>query len=116
MFDIGFTELLMIGLVALIVIGPERLPGIARTAGRWVGRGQRMLSQVKADIDQEIRAEELQKILDKQQNSSSPIDEIIEETSAALRDAEGADRQRRNDAADSNSSPATPESNPKDHV
>jgi sec-independent protein translocase protein TatB len=62
MFDIGFTELLVIGLVALVVIGPERLPKVARTAGQWLGRLNRYVSQVKQDIDRDIKLEELRKM------------------------------------------------------
>lgn len=62
MFDIAFTELLVIGLVALIVIGPERLPKVARTAGQWLGRLNRYVSQVKQDIDRDIKLEELRKM------------------------------------------------------
>lgn len=61
MFDIGFTELLMIGVVALIVIGPERLPKVARTAGHLYGRMQRYVSSVKSDISQEIEIDELRR-------------------------------------------------------
>ncbi|MFN3545303.1 MAG: Sec-independent protein translocase protein TatB [Thiobacillus sp.] len=61
MFDIGFSELLLIGVVALIVIGPERLPKVARTAGHLFGRMQRYVSTVKADISREIELEELRK-------------------------------------------------------
>lgn len=59
MFDIGFFELCVIGIVALLVLGPDRLPQAARTAGMWVGRAKRMMSQVKRDIDDELRREEL---------------------------------------------------------
>ena len=59
MFDIGFFELCVIGVVALLVLGPERLPRAARTAGMWVGRAKRMIAQVKRDIDDELRQEEL---------------------------------------------------------
>lgn len=59
MFDVGFFELCIIGIVALLVIGPERLPRAARTAGLWIGRAKRMVSQVKSDIDDELRREEL---------------------------------------------------------
>ena len=79
MFDVGFLELLVVGVVALLVIGPERLPKLARTAGMWVGRGRRFVSSVKADIEQELKTEELNRILD-QQKSSNPLHEIIEET------------------------------------
>jgi sec-independent protein translocase protein TatB len=61
MFDIGFTELIVIGVVALIVIGPERLPRVARTAGHLYGRMQRYVSSVKSDISQEIHLDELRR-------------------------------------------------------
>jgi sec-independent protein translocase protein TatB len=61
MFDIGFTELLVIGVVALIVIGPERLPKVARTAGHLYGRMQRYVSSVKTDISREMQLDELRR-------------------------------------------------------
>src|SRR5438067_9959365 len=62
MFDIGFSELLVIGIVALIVIGPQKLPGVARTVGNLLGRLQRYVADVKADINREIELKELRKI------------------------------------------------------
>ena len=67
MFDMGFTEMMLIGIVALVVIGPERLPGVARTAGKYVGRLKRFMTSVKADVEQELRADELREILSQQQ-------------------------------------------------
>jgi sec-independent protein translocase protein TatB len=63
MFDIGFSELLLVMLVALLVIGPDKLPGLARNAGRWVSKAQAMLRSVKADIDRELASEDLKKSL-----------------------------------------------------
>lgn len=63
MFDIGFWELAIIGVVALLVIGPDKLPGVARTAGMWLGRTRRFVTQVKSDIDRELKQEELRKAL-----------------------------------------------------
>ena len=63
MFDIGFSELVMIGLVSLIVIGPERLPKVARLAGFWIGKSRTMMANVKAEIKQELHQEELRQIL-----------------------------------------------------
>jgi sec-independent protein translocase protein TatB len=83
MFDIGFWELLVIGVVALLVIGPERLPKVARTAGLWLGRARRFVSSVKADIDREIAAEELKKVLAKQAESSG-LHEILDETRKSI--------------------------------
>jgi sec-independent protein translocase protein TatB len=79
MFDVGFWELMVIAVVALIVIGPERLPGVARTAGLWVGRLRRFVAGVKADIEREVKAEELKRVMEEQAKSSG-IHEIIEET------------------------------------
>jgi sec-independent protein translocase protein TatB len=62
MFDIGFSELFVIGIVALIVIGPERLPKVARTAGHLFGRMQRYVNDVKADINREMELDELRKM------------------------------------------------------
>lgn len=64
MFDIGFWELAIIGVVGLLVIGPDKLPGVARTVGTWVGRTRRFVTQVKSDIDRELKQEELLKALD----------------------------------------------------
>ena len=62
MFDIGFSELVVIGVVALIVIGPERLPKVARTAGHLLGRFQRYAASVKSDISREMQMDELRKV------------------------------------------------------
>ena len=62
MFDVGFSEMVVIGLVALVVIGPERLPRVARTLGVLFGRMQRYVTQVKADINREIEASDLSKV------------------------------------------------------
>lgn len=62
MFDIGFSELMLIGIVALLVLGPERLPKVARTTGHLLGRLQRYVSDVKSDINREMQLEELKKL------------------------------------------------------
>lgn len=59
MFDIGFSELLLVGLIALLVLGPERLPTAARVTGLWLGRIKRGFNNIKADIEREIGADEL---------------------------------------------------------
>ena len=85
MFDFGFWEMLMIVLVALIVVGPERLPGLARTVGFWVGKAKRMVGDVKREIDQELAAENLKKTLG-EQNIMNDVYEVIEETKQAGED------------------------------
>lgn len=62
MFDVGFSELMVIAVVALIVIGPERLPKVARTAGHLLGRLQRYVGDVKSDINREMQLEDLKKL------------------------------------------------------
>ncbi len=62
MFDFGFSELLLIALVALVVVGPERLPKVARTAGHLLGRLQRYVGDVKSDIQREMQLEDLKKL------------------------------------------------------
>jgi len=77
MFDIGFSELLVIGLVALIVIGPERLPRVARTIGHLAGRLQRYVADVKADINREVELDELRKMKDSVQQAAAGIEESV---------------------------------------
>ncbi len=64
MFDVGFSELIVIGLVALVVIGPQRLPAVARTVGHLLGRLQRYVGDVKSDISREMQLDELKKLLE----------------------------------------------------
>ena len=85
MFDVGFFELLLVGLVALLVFGPERLPSLARTAGLWIGRARRFLGTVKADIEQELKAEELKRII-REQQLNNPLHDLIEDTEKSLSD------------------------------
>ena len=78
MFDIGFSELMVIGLVALIVIGPERLPRVARTIGHLAGRLQRYVADVKADINREVELDELRKMRDSVQQAASSIESTVQ--------------------------------------
>jgi len=61
MFGISFSELLLVGLVALLVLGPERLPGAARTAGLWIGRLKRSFNAIKQEVEREIGADEIRR-------------------------------------------------------
>ncbi len=80
MFDIAFSELLVIGLVALIVIGPERLPKLARTAGQWLGRLNRYVAQVKQDIDRDLKLEELRRLQQEMKETAQRYEILAEET------------------------------------
>ena len=77
MFDIGFSELVVIGVVALIVIGPERLPRVARTLGHLAGRLQRYVSDVKSDISREMELEDLRKMRDSMQQAASSFESSV---------------------------------------
>ena len=77
MFDIGFSELIVIGIVALVVVGPERLPKVARTAGLFLGRLQRYVADVKADIGREMQLEELKKLRAEVQESARDLERSL---------------------------------------
>lgn len=85
MFDLGFSELLIIGVVALIVIGPERLPKVARTVGTWMGRLNRYVADVKGDIDREMRLEELHKLQDEMKASAQKYQLMADETGREIK-------------------------------
>jgi len=66
MFDVGFWELCLVGLVCLLVIGPEKLPKAARVAGFWIGKTRNMVASVKSEIKEELQAEEMRQIIKEQ--------------------------------------------------
>ena len=84
MFDVGFQELTLISLIALIVVGPERLPRMARTLGLWMGKIRYYVGQVKSDIDREVRAQELKELLDKPARELDELKSVAEETKGTL--------------------------------
>lgn len=77
MFDIGFSEILVIAVVALVVIGPERLPGVARTLGHLFGRMQRYVNDVKADIQREIELDELKKFKQEVETTARSFEQSV---------------------------------------
>ena len=77
MFDMGFTEMMLIGIVALVVIGPERLPGVARTAGKYFTRLRNFMMNVRADVESELKADELREMLKKQQEELSSLKDVV---------------------------------------
>lgn len=85
MFEIGFWEMVMVGVVALVVVGPERLPGLARTTGLWIGKARRMFAEVKADVDRELRLEELKQSL-RQSADLNPLQEAADQVKAIQHD------------------------------
>ena len=103
MFDVGFSELVLIALLALIVLGPKRLPEVARTAGRWMAKIRRFVSDVKQDIDREMRDAELSELHQLKQE----LDEtrrLMEDTSGRLMHQVGAQSSEQASVADADTS------------
>lgn len=102
MFDVAFSEILVIAVVALLVIGPEKLPKVARTLGLLTGRMQRYVSSVKADIDRELRMEELRKMEEETKHSILNIQSDVAAEASKLENS-------------ITSAAETPTHNPPDH-
>lgn len=86
MFDIGFIELLICGIIALLILGPERLPTAARAAGRWVGNAKRMVNQFSGELDRQLKADELREELRKAGDIG--LDDVQKTVKDALAEAE----------------------------
>ncbi|MDX1553507.1 MAG: Sec-independent protein translocase protein TatB [Marinobacter sp.] len=122
MFDIGFVELLICGIIALLVLGPERLPTAARAAGRWIGGARRMVSQFSSELDRQLKAEELREELrkagdvgleDVQKSVRGALDEAKKYEHLVLSDDEKP-RHRPAPATRRVTEPAKPEIEPKE--
>jgi sec-independent protein translocase protein TatB len=87
MFESSFLEMVMIGVVALLVIGPERLPTVARTIGKWIGKVRRFVATTRADIERELHTEELRTMLYKQEEELRNLRGMMEEKNEAVRKA-----------------------------
>lgn len=85
MFDIGFTEVTLIAVIGLLVIGPERLPRVAREVGLWVGRLRRYVAQVRADIEREVRADEIRELVNK---PAQELKQAIKDTEKTIKEEE----------------------------
>jgi sec-independent protein translocase protein TatB len=84
MFDFSISELAVIGTVALVVLGPERLPKVARTVGEWVGKAQRYVSQVKNDINREMELAELKKLQEEARQAAQSVQSSLNEMKSGL--------------------------------
>ncbi len=80
MFDVGFTEIVLIGIVALIVIGPERLPAVAKTVGQWTGKLQRFVKGVKTDLASELETGDLKKLIGDQREQINDLRDMVSST------------------------------------
>ncbi len=84
MFDSGFLELLVVGIIALLVVGPERLPEVAAKAGKFIGKMKAFVSSTREDIEKEFRAEELQSMLNKQKDEISELRDMMQSTKSEV--------------------------------
>ena len=84
MFDSGFLELLVIGIIALLVVGPERLPAVAAKAGKFIGKMKAFVATTREDIEKEFRAEELQTMLNKQKEEISELRDMMQTTQSEV--------------------------------
>lgn len=107
MFDIGFSELLVIGVVALLVIGPERLPKVARTAGALFGRFQRYVAGVKSDIQREMEASDLANLKTEVQDAARSFEQSVNEQVKVAEAGARALEQSLDSPTDTNGSAAT---------
>ncbi|MCK2089769.1 Sec-independent protein translocase protein TatB [Thauera aromatica] len=89
MFDFGFSELIVIGVVLLVVVGPERLPKVARTAGHLLGRVQRYVSDVKSDIQREMQLEELKKLQEQVRQQAQEVESSVRSGVASVESEAG---------------------------
>jgi sec-independent protein translocase protein TatB len=111
MFDVGFSEIVVIGVVALIVIGPERLPKAARTMGLLFGRLQRYVSDVKADISREMELDELRKLQKQVQGAAQDFKATVESAAQNVNEGVRSVEAQLNEGAMESAS-ASPEGNP----
>jgi sec-independent protein translocase protein TatB len=92
MFDIGFWEILLIGIVTLLVVGPQRLPGVAVFVGHWVGRIRRFVRNMRDEINEELETEHLKSLLAEQNREISElrrdVDAVRGDTERTFREAE----------------------------
>lgn len=118
MFDVSFTELLTIAVIALVVIGPERLPKVARTVGHLLGRAQRYVNDIKSDIRREVELDELRSLKQEMEGAArkledtvrSNVDELNQSMNEVQQSVEQQDKELNQtfDALDSSKAPSTP--------
>ena len=103
MFDIGFWELLLIAVVALIVVGPERMPRLIRVTGLWIGRANASIQSVRSEISRELSAEDLRKTISNQEGTPSvPRYVIPDEADLSESDADSIERSSNKPTKDNN--------------
>lgn len=111
MFDIGFWELAVIGVVALLVVGPERMPGLIRTAGQWAGQVQRLARDLRREIEREAQTDEFRKLNQEFLDEDRRLKESVRAAApppTALADAGPGDEPREEPRADDGDPPGEP--------
>lgn len=86
MFDAGLVEMLLVAVVALLVVGPERLPGIARKAGYWVGKARRFIANARTEMEGEFRSSEMRDMLNKQESEIQELRSILTDAKTSIED------------------------------
>lgn len=93
MFEVGFSEVFMVALVALLVIGPDKLPKVARIAGFWLGKSQRMIANIKAEVQAELYEDSMRQLLEENANLKDLQDLMADSESALQAVADSAQKQ-----------------------
>lgn len=86
MFDAGFLEMLLIGVIALIIVGPERLPKVARTIGYWVGKAKGFVATTRSDIEREFQNEEMRDLINKQSREINELRDMVSDNTQSIHD------------------------------
>jgi sec-independent protein translocase protein TatB len=85
MFDVGFWEFALIGIIALIIVGPERMPGIARAAGKYVGKAKRFIAKIQTEVGAELEVDSLKEHLNVMDKNADIMD-VLDDTKDTLKD------------------------------
>ena len=112
MFDIGFSEIVVIAVVALIVIGPERLPKTARMLGHLFGRLQRYVNEVKADINREMELDELRRLKQEVKSAATDFERSVQSVASDFHSSVRNVEQQLNEGVALNPPPAAPSAEP----
>jgi len=110
MFDMGLWEILLIGVIALIVVGPERLPRLARTAGLWLGKARSMVATIRYEVERELKVDELKREI-KQQTESEEFRDLSEQVKSVNSELRSAGKTLHTDIDGAPESTDTPPSN-----
>ncbi|MEM9605368.1 MAG: Sec-independent protein translocase protein TatB [Pseudomonadota bacterium] len=115
MFDIGFVEIMLIGIVSMLVVGPERLPEVARNVGKWVGKARRYVANVRRDFESELNNSDLRDLLGEQEAQIKELRGLVDQTKRDIGgsvDSLTRDLEKDVGAADSTPTPTPPATTP----